>query len=390
MAEPTPQPKKSLSQKTVKKIFLISAFIAVFLAGIFGGIGFEENRQGLDLGSFWKVYSLIQANYVGSLDKNKAVQGATQGLVDSLGDPFSSYLTTAAKNDLTTELSGQFQGIGAELVEKNETVTILAPLAGSPAEKTGLKAGDVIAKVDGKSTEGQSLDQVVGEIRGAKGTAVTLTIVRSNVQQPFDVKITRDDIAVPSVSSKTLAGNVAFLQINQFGNDTVGEVQKAVTDLAASKPKALIIDLRDDPGGFLDDVAPIFGEFAAPSIVVKEKSKSGKITELRSTAIPVLPTTPIYVLVNGGSASAAEILAGALQDYKRATLIGEKTFGKGSVQDVIDLPGNTALRITIAEWLTPNGRTINKTGLQPDVKVTDAKTDSSDPVLAKALELANK
>lgn len=380
----------SLSRASVKKILLAGAFLAVFVAGIFGGVGFELNRQGLDLGQFWRVYSLIQANYVGSVDKTKAVQGATQGLVDSLGDPFSSYLTTAAKNDLTTELSGQFQGIGAELVEKNEAVTILAPLSGSPAEKAGLKAGDTIVKVGGKSTEGQSLDQVVSEIRGAKGSPVTLTIIRANIDQPFDVTITRDDIVVPSVSSKTLAGNIGYLQINQFGQDTVTEVQKAVSALAAKNPKALVIDLRDDPGGFLDDVAPIFGQFMAPAVVVKEKSKSGKITELRSTAIPVLPTTPLYVLVNGGSASAAEILAGALQDYKRATLIGEKTFGKGSVQDVIDLPGNTALRITIAEWLTPKDRTINKTGLQPDVKLTDAKTDTADPVLDKALELANK
>ncbi len=389
MPTPTQKLNRSLSRATVKRILLGGAFLAVFIAGIFGGIGFEINRQGLNLSEFWKVYGLIQTNYVGSIDKNKAVQGATQGLVDSLGDPFSSYLTKAAKDDLTTELSGQFQGIGAELIEKNEAITVLSPLSGSPAEKAGLKANDVILKVDSTSTEGKSLDEVVSAIRGPKDTTVTLLLARPNTPQPIEIKITRDTISVPSVTSKMI-GSVGYLQINQFGTDTVSEVEKAVSNLAAKSPKAVIVDLRDDPGGFLNDVAPIFGQFMAPSVVVKEKSRSGKVTELRSTTIPALPTTPLYVLVNGGSASAAEILAGALQDYKRATLIGEKTFGKGSVQDVIDLPGNTALRITIAEWLTPKGRHINKTGLQPDVKVTDAKTEAADPVLDKALELANK
>lgn len=378
-----------VSRSAIKKVFVIAAFLTVFLAGMFGGIAFEQQRQGLDLTNFWRVYNLIQTNYVGSVDKTKAVEGATQGLVESLGDPFSSYLTTAAKNDLNSELSGQFEGIGAELIVKNDNITVQSALTGSPAEQAGLKANDVILAVDGQATQGKSLDEVVKAIRGPKGSTVTLTVSRSGESQPLEIKITRDQITVPSVNSKMI-GPIGYLQINQFGDDTVGEVQKAVTDLAAYQPKAVVIDLRDDPGGFLDDVAPIFGEFAPPSVVVKEKSKSGKITEIRSTAIPVLPTTPLYVLVNGGTASAAEILAGALQDYGRAKLIGEKTFGKGSVQDVIDLPGNTALRITIAEWLTPKDRAINKKGLEPDVTLKDSSTATSDPVLAKALELANQ
>lgn len=379
----------AISRQSIRKLLLTAAFLAVFVAGIFGGISFEANRQGLDLSNFWRVYSLIQSNYVGSIDKTKVVQGATQGLVDSLGDPFSSYLTKEQKSDLTTELSGKFEGVGAELIEKDEHVTVLAPLSGSPAEKAGLKANDVIAKINGETTDGMNLDAAVAKIRGPKGSEVTLTILRKDVPEPLEIKITRDSISVPSVTNE-MKGEIAYLKINQFGNDTVTEVHQAVTDLAAKKPKTLIIDLRDNPGGFLDDVAPIFGEFMAPAVVVKEKSRSGKIDQIRSTAIPTLPTTPLYVLVNGGSASAAEILAGALQDYQRATLIGEKTFGKGSVQDVIDLPGNTALRITIAEWLTPKGRTINKTGLEPDVKVADDATADTDPVLAKALELARQ
>lgn len=363
--------------------------MVVFAAGTSAGLIYRDKSQVLNLDQFWRVYGLIQSNYVGSIDKTKAAEGATVGLVNSLGDPFSYYLTTSQKDDLNSQLTGQFEGIGAELVEKDQSVTVVAPLDGSPAAQAGLKANDVVVKVDGKDVTSLSLDQVVAKIRGPKGTSVTLTVVRPGVQQPLELKISRDNIVVPSVTSE-MKGNVAYLKINDFGTDTVAGAQKAVTDLATHNPKAIILDLRNDPGGFLEDVSPIAGLFLPPSVVVKEKNKQGNTTELRSDTIPIMPTTPMYVLVNGGSASAAEILSGALQDYKRGTLIGEKTFGKGSVQDVIDLPGNTALRITIALWFTPNNRTINKTGLQPDIKITDAKTDTADPVLDKALELANK
>lgn len=364
------------------------AVTIIFAGGMLSGIGFERRNHPLDLSKFWSVYDLLKTDYVHPPEDEKLIESATRGLVEGLGDPFSAYLTTDEKQDLNEELSGQFEGIGAELTEKNGITTIVAPLSGSPAEKAGLKANDIIAKVNGEETNGLAVGDVVKKIRGPKGSEVTLNILRDGLA-PFDVKILRETIVVKSVTSKML-GKVGYMEINQFGEDTVAGVAAAVKELAAAKPKAIIIDLRNNPGGFLNAVPPIAGHFMAPSVVVKEKYRNGKTDQLRSNAIPELPDTPLFVLINAGSASASEILAGALQDYKRATLVGEKSFGKGSVQELIDLPGNTALRVTIAEWLTPLDRGINKIGIEPDVKVKDEKTDTADPVLAKALELANK
>jgi carboxyl-terminal processing protease len=229
----------------------------------------------------------------------------------------------------------------------------------------------------------------VQKIRGPKGTTVKLTVSRSGSDQPLELTIKRSNIQVKSVTWKMI-DTVGYVEISQFGEDTVALAQQAVKELAAKNPKAMIIDLRNNPGGYLNTVAPIAGLFIPPSVVVIERYKDSKTDEIRSTDVPVLPTTPLYLLVNEGSASAAEILAGALQDYKRATLVGHKTFGKGSVQDLIDLKGGAALRITIAEWLTPNQRAINKIGIEPDVTVEGDKKDGADPILDKALDLAKK
>lgn len=360
----------------------------IFAAGIITGMRYDDNRHSLDLSKFWRVYDLIQSDYVDKPDDAELIDGAVRGLVEGLGDPFSAYLSTEEKRDLNEELSGQFEGIGAELTEKNGITTIVSPLSGSPAEKAGLKANDIIAKVNNEDTDGLAVGEVVNKIRGPKGTEVTLTIFRDNLA-PFDVKIIRETIIVKSVTSKMI-GSVGYLEINQFGESTVADVAATVKGFRDSQPKAIIIDLRNNPGGFLNSVPPIAGHFIPPSVVVKEKYRDGRTDQLRSNNIPEFPNTPLYVLINSGSASASEILAGALQDYKRATLIGETSFGKGSVQELINLPGNSALRVTIAEWLTPLDRAINKIGIEPDVKVADEKTDGKDPVLEKALELANK
>lgn len=384
------QPKKFDRTLIAKRIFLSLALILVFVAGGIAGISYDRSRQTLDLSTFWTVYQKIQNEYVGgSLDKTKAVEGAIKGLVESIGDPYSVYLPASQKQSLDDELSGKFEGIGAELTNKDGAIVVVAPISGSPAEKAGLKANDVVLTVDGNSTDGKTLNDVVSEIRGPKGTVVKLTVGRSGVSEPVSVEITRDSIVVKSVTSKMI-GNIAYVEISQFGDDTVSLAQQQVKDLAAKNPRAIIIDLRNNPGGFLNSVPPVAGLFITPSVVVQEKDKNGHVQQLKSTDVPVMPNTPMYILVNSGSASAAEILAGALQDYGRAKLVGEKTFGKGSVQDLIDLPGGAALKLTIDEWLTPKGRTINKTGIEPDVKVTDNKTDTSDPVLDKALELAKQ
>lgn len=380
---------KAPKQQLIKAGLAVVAIAIIFAGGMLAGFRYDARRHGLDLSKFWQVYDLIKRDSVHNVDDGKLVDTAVRGLVEGLDDPFSAYLNTDQKQGLNDELSGQFEGIGAELTEKDGLITVVSPLTGSPAELAGLKAKDVLTKVNGEAIDGLTVDVVVKKIRGPKGTDVTLTLIRDGIAQPLDLKITRDTIIVKSVTSKML-GSVGYMEINQFGEDTVAGVAEAVKELGEKKPKALIIDLRNNPGGFLNDVPPIAGHFIAPSVVVKEKYRGGKIDELRTNAIPEMPNIPLFVLINGGSASASEILAGALQDYKRATLIGEKSFGKGSVQELLDLPGNTALRLTIAEWLTPLDRGINKIGITPDVVIKDAKTDSVDPVLAKALELANK
>ncbi|MCR4277634.1 MAG: S41 family peptidase [Candidatus Berkelbacteria bacterium] len=385
-------PKLSVKPKFryLKHSLLVIAFLFVLGAGYILGTTVTNGRQKLDLNQFWQVYDIINRRFVGSVDQSKASEGAVAGLVQSLGDPFSMYLPAQARKDLDNELKGQFEGIGAELTQKDGLITIVAPLDGSPASTAGLKAKDIILKINDESTSGMIVDEAVSKIRGPKGTTVTLEVARPKVSDPIKLTITRDAIHIKSVDVKMLDGNIGFLEIRQFGDDTVELVKKGVAELAKSQPKAVIIDLRNDPGGYLDAVAPIAGQFIAPNVVVKERYKDGRTELIRSTDVPVMPNTPLFILVNGGSASAAEILSGALQDHKRATLVGQKTFGKGSVQDIIPLKAGAALRLTIAEWLTPNDRQISKKGIDPDVVVEGDKNSDSDPVLAKALELANK
>lgn len=370
----------------VKQAVWLVGLVVVFLAGAVTGVASLRDRNDISLRQFWQAYDLIKSDYVGSIDIEKAAEGATKGLVESLGDPYSAYLTNSEQQSLKDELSGTFEGIGAELVEKDGYITVVAPLSDTPAEVAGLKAQDIILKVNDQSTEDMSVEQVVDLIRGPKDSQVKLTVARDDNPKLVELTITRELIKVNSVRYRMI-GSAGYIEIRQFGDDTVDLAKSALSELSAKSPKAIVIDLRNNPGGYLDAVPPIAGLFIAPAVVTIERFKTGQEQEVRSTDVPVQPSMPVYLLINGGSASAAEILAGCLQDYGRATLIGEKTFGKGSVQDIISLKQG-ALRLTIAEWLTPKKREINKVGIEPDVKITDEKTDTSDPVLDKALELA--
>lgn len=383
---------QEIPAQTKRRIFsralIVLAVVFIFLAGFTSGSAYRNSQSQLDLSQFWNVFGLLEKKYVGTIDQKKAVDGAIEGLVNSLGDPYSMYLPPAEKQKLDEELSGEFEGIGAVLVEKDKKTLVAELIAGSPAEKAGLKEKDAILAVDDQPTEGLVLDEVVSKIRGPKGSSVKVTLERSSSSNLVNVTIVRDKIQVKSVTSKMI-GQVGYIDITQFGDDTVNGVTEAVNDLKTKKAKAVIIDVRDNPGGYLNAVPPIAGLFIPPSIIVKEKYRDGKTDSLRSTSLPILPDTPLFLLINESSASAAEILAGALQDYGRAKLIGQKTFGKGSVQDIIPLYGSSALRLTIAEWLTPKDRVINKKGIEPDVPVEGEKTADTDPILNKALELAN-
>ncbi|MEK7170752.1 MAG: S41 family peptidase [Patescibacteria group bacterium] len=376
--------------KFIRHILLGVSFLLVLGAGYVLGQSTANGREKLNLSQFWQAYDIIDRRFVGSIDSTKATEGAISGLVESLGDPFSSFLAAQAKKDLDSELSGQFEGIGAELTLKNNLITVIAPLSSSPAASAGLKAKDVIIKIDDSSTESMTLDEAVSKIRGPKNTTVKLTVARERQDALIELTITRANILVKSVKTKTLSDNIVYIEITQFGDDTVDLFKSAVAEIAKQNPRAIILDLRNNPGGYLDDVAPVVGQFIAPSVVVKERYKDGRIDEIRSGEVPSLPSTPLYVLINGGSASAAEIVAGALQDYGRAKLIGQKSFGKGSVQEIMPMKNGAALRLTIAEWLTPKDRQINKKGIEPDIVVEGDKTADSDPVLAKAVELAGK
>lgn len=394
------KPKFRFIRHIVAVIFLL----LIFGTGYILGQTITNGRQKLDLNQFWQVYDLIERRFVGTIDPSKATEGAMAGLVQSLGDPYSSYLPVQARKDLADELRGEFEGIGAELIQKDGLITVVTPLSLSPAETAGLKAKDIILKIGDESTESMSINDAVSKIRGPKGTTVILEVARSKVTDPIKLIIKRDAIRVKSVDSKMLDNNIGYIEIRQFGDDTVDLFKKTLNELIGKQPKALIIDLRNNPGGYLDAVAPIVGQFIAPNIIVKERYtqrdtfwksftsnyQNERIEVIRSMEVPILPNIPLFVLINGGSASATEIMSGALQDYTRATLVGQKTFGKGSVQDIIPLKNGAALRLTIAEWLTPKDRRISKKGIDPDVVVEGDKTTESDLVLAKAIELASK
>ena len=363
---------------------------------IYGGTVNNTNQvpsylsKDVDFNLFWQVWNLAKKDYVHQpVQDTKLFYGALSGMISSLGDPYSVFFDPKTAADFNQELSGSFEGIGAELGIKNKQLTVIAPLSGTPAEKAGLKAGDNILAIDGKDTTDMSLDSAVSLIRGKKGTDVTLTVWRTGWDKSQDFKITRDQIDVPSVKWE-MKKDIAYIQITNFNEDTSARFNQAVSELIAKDPKGLILDLRNNPGGFLDKAVDVAGEWILNDVVVSEQSDDGQKNDERSSGLARLENLKTVVLVNEGSASASEIVAGALQDYGKATLVGEKTFGKGSVQNLEPLPDGSAVKITVAEWLTPKGRHIDKEGIAPDIEVKLTEDDynaNRDPQMDKALEL---
>lgn len=351
----------------VSRFLTVVAALLVFAAGYLFGTSAERSKNTLDLSKFWQVYSLISERYPNEIDKEKAVDGATRGLVESLEDPYSSYLNEVERRQLEEDLNGEFEGIGAILTQKDGATVVIEPIESSPAEKAGLRKDDVITAVGGQPVADLVLEDVVAKIRGPKGTTVVLTILRGPTE--LTVEIERGTISVKSVKYER-RGDVGIIHISQFGDDTVDGVRAAIAELENQNVAKYLIDLRDNPGGYLSTIFPIAGFFLPPgSVAVKQLYQGGKHDEIRTTEVPLIPSKPLFVFINGGSASASEIIAGALQDHGRATIIGEKSYGKGSVQDIINLRGSTALRLTIAEWVTPNNRHISKVGIEPDYQI---------------------
>ena len=340
---------------------------------------------------FWEAWKLLKDEYFGDLpDPPKMTRAAIRGVLETLGDENTGLIEPEISQILNEDASGEFEGIGATIrINKDNKLEIVRPFAGQPAEKSGVKAGDVVIEVDGKSIAGFSVYEAVGVIRGPAGTTVKLTIVRAGEIKPIEISVTRAKITIPIVQSNVLDGDIAYVSLFDFSSPASDQLESELETLLAKKPKGLILDLRDNPGGYLQQAIQVSDLFLDAGVVASEKDKGGNGQTFRSGPGGIAQDVPLVVLVNGGSASASEIVAGALQDRGRAKLIGETTFGKGSVQLPHTLSDGSELRVTIAHWFTPNGRQIQGTGLTPDIVVPLTEDDAKanrDPQLDRAIQ----
>lgn len=329
------------------------------------------NPQNADMNLFWDVWDELDLYYIDETavqDDTKLVYGSIKGLVNSLEDPYTVFMDPEETSQFEENLNASLEGIGAELTVEDGMLIVLSPLKDSPAEKAGLLPGDIIFQIDGEITGDMSLFDAIMSIRGEKGTEVTLTIIREEVEEPFDVTIVRDSITVESVTYELLEDNIAYISINQFSDDTGDEFYNAIQQIILDDADSLILDLRYNGGGYLDIAVDILSQLIEGSkVAVQIQTRDNNENEmLYLWGNATIPEIPLVVLVNDGSASAAEILAGAVQDYKRGLVIGKTTYGKGSVQEVIYLEDGSSLRMTIAHWLTPLGRNIEHEGVTPD------------------------
>ena len=354
------------------------------------GIGWlqQGGKNGVDVTQLKRVQSLVNDKFDGDVDLQKQSEGAIAGLVAALGDPYTVYLDAKANEELSNDLSGTLSGIGVEVGIKNNRLTVIAPIDETPAQKAGIRSGDIIARINGVDTSGMTIDDAVSKIRGPKGTTVKLTIVRAS-DSPKELEITRDTISVPSVKLEQKDG-IGTLRIRRFGDDTVSLVENAAQTFRDNNVRGVILDLRGNPGGYLQSAVDVASQFMSRGVVVEERSRKGLNEKKSVSGLGQLTDVPLVVLIDEGSASAAEILAGALRDNGRAQLVGVKSFGKGSVQEILGLGNGTSLKVTIAHWFTPKGVNIGKEGIKPDVevKLSDADYEADrDPQLDKAIEL---
>ena len=371
------KPRKSVSLTTCVLIAVVVALGAFAIGTRSTDILAKLNNKGtpgrLDTSSLQEVYATLNAKFDGKLDPQKLIDGAKHGMVSAAGDPYTVYMSADEAKAFNGDLEGTFEGIGAELGKKDDKLTIISTLDSSPAQKAGLMSGDVIAKVNDDDSVDWAIEKAVSKIRGEKGTTVKLTIVRGGEVKEFT--ITRGAITDPSVKSEITADNVGIMRISRFGqSDTARLARLAAEDFKAKGVKGVIVDLRGNGGGYRDAAVDLAGIWMNNKVVMTERT-NGKVTEtLKTGNDAILAGVPTVVLINGGSASASEILAGALKDNGVATLLGEKSFGKGSVQSIENLSNGGVLKVTVARWYTPNGKNINKEGINPDVevKVSDA------------------
>jgi len=396
--------------RTLRNISLILAIISAFsLVSFYAGRKSVEDLVGektaapLDLTMMWRVKDKLQQMY---LDKEKIndkemVYGAISGMVGSLDDPYTVYLPPKENKSANEDLAGEFGGVGIQLGFKDKTVSVMAPLPKTPADKAGIKAGDLILRITDKEknmdrdTAGMSLDEAVTLIRGKIGTEVTLKLFREGQKETFDVVLKRDNIVVPSLEIEWVEKNgkkIAWVKLYKFTEQLYSDWPDLVSKINEEKTKAnvagIVLDLRNNPGGYLQASVLVASDFIGDGVIVKQQSSDGKTEsyEVDKTRRKLL-LDKLVVLVNGGSASASEILAGAIRDYGRGKLVGEKTFGKGTVQQPEDFSDGSGLHVTVAKWLLPKGSNIHKDGIIPDIEVKYEPEDKEDMQLKKAIEV---
>ncbi len=389
----TGEKRQQLSWFLTLVIVAIVSFVAgarsdALFANVASVFGVRTSNKTIDLSSVQKTYQELVANYDGKLDTQKLIYGANRGLVEAAGDPHTAYMDPDETKEFDKSLSGQIGGgIGAEIGLRNNKPTIIKPLENSPAQKAGIKAGEVIIKVNDEASSDWSVEKVVSKIRGEVGTSVKLTLLSGD--QTREVSVVRQNIVSPAVESE-IDGEIGILKVNRFGDDTVSLSRKYASEFVEKGVKKVILDLRNNPGGTVGAAQGLLGIWLDNQIAMTERRGSEIVKTLRTTGTPILGNMKTVVLINGNSASASEITAGALREYGKATLVGQKSYGKGSVQIVLGLPGGSQMKVTEARWYTPKGKNIDKTGIEPDVKVdlsSDDVNNNVDPQMDKAKSL---
>ena len=386
----TGEKRQQLSWFLTLVIVAIVSFVAgarsdALFANVASVFGVRTSNKTIDLSSVQKTYQELVANYDGKLDTQKLIYGANRGLVEAAGDPHTAYMDPDETKEFDKSLSGQIGGgIGAEIGLRNNKPTIIKPLENSPAQKAGIKAGEVIVKVNDEASSDWSVEKVVSKIRGEVGTSVKLTLLSGG--QTREVSVVRQNIVSPAVESE-IDGEIGILKVNRFGDDTVSLSRKYASEFVEKGVKKVILDLRNNPGGTVGAAQGLLGIWLDNQIAMTERRGSEIVKTLRTTGTPILGNMKTVVLINGNSASASEITAGALREYGKATLVGQKSYGKGSMQIVLGLPGGSQMKVTEARWYTPKGKNIDKTGIEPDVKVdlsSDDVNNNVDPQMDKA------
>lgn len=369
-----------------KNIFFLVLVVFIAFVGIaIGRWSAAQNPDSVyeDLRTFTEVLSSIKRNYVDEVNTKELIRSALKGMVNSL-DPHSAYLTPEAYKEFQTETKGEFGGIGIQIGIKDGALTVIAPIEDTPAFKAGIKAGDRIIKIDGQLTKDMNINDAVSKMRGPKGKPVTLTIQRDEWKEPKDITIIRDIIKIKSVKFKMLDNEIGYIKLTQFQETTAQDLSNALKSLKEKGMQSLILDLRNNPGGLLNSAVDVAEQFLPPKhLVVSIKGRKGEKIDYYTEGLrPIYDTIPMIVLVNQGSASASEIVAGALQDWGRAPILGVQTFGKGSVQSLIPLSDGSALKLTTAKYYTPKGKSIHAVGIMPDIVVKlETKNAKEVPVI---------